>query len=759
LQLYVAFKKELENSPKIVYIEYMGRLLIISNRLPISVTRRADKVNFQASVGGLATGLASFRDSHQSQWIGWPGIAKDKLSPQQQDQIVDRLGEHNCHSVFLSAKDVRNFYYGFCNKTVWPLFHYFPLYTVYEEQYWKAYRNVNNAFCETIIKIAKPRDYIWVHDYQLMLLPELIREKLPDAQIGFFLHIPFPSFELFRLLPWRKEIIKGLLGADLIGFHTYDYMRHFLSSTARIAGAEHSMGSLAVDDRIVRVDAFPMGIDYDRYATAIEKSTVKKRLATVKKKVGDRKIIVSIDRLDYTKGILQRLEAFDLFLSQNPKYKEKVTLILVAVPSRTGVEDYAELRRQLESLVGRINGEHGTLGWVPVWYLYRFLPFEGVTALYNAADVALVTPLRDGMNLIAKEFIATKRDGKGVLILSEMAGAASELGEAITVNSHHKQEIIDAIKEALEMPVKEQIELNRLMQSRLCRYTVTRWANDFLEGLADVKKTQAELSVHKLTKSVREQLVAEYSRSMKRLFLLDYDGTLVGFADRPGKAGPDEKLWYLLQALVAEAQNEVVIISGRDKETLSYWLGDTNSSLIAEHGAWIKAKDKEWEVIEPLRNDWKDTIRPILELYADRTPGSSVEEKDFSLVWHYRKADSELASLRIQELRDAVLNLTENLDIGVFEGSKILEVKNIGISKGHAAERWMAKDKWDFIFVAGDDYTDEDMFSILPESAYSIKVGYGISKARFNLDSVYELRSLLEQLIENEKIRSYHVKT
>jgi len=732
-------------------IESMSRLLIVSNRLPVSVTKRANKLIFQPSVGGLATGLASFCDSHQSQCIGWPGISKDKITKEQKQQIIDNLKEHNCHSVFLSAKDVRNFYYGFCNKTIWPLFHYFPLYTAYEYQYWQAYKNVNSAFCETVTKIAGPDDYIWVHDYQLMLLPQLVRDKLPDAKIGFFLHIPFPSFELFRLLPWRKEILKGLLGADLIGFHTYDYVRHFLSSSARIAGVEHSMGALVVDDRIVKVDAFPMGIDYERYATAVKDPTVKKRLSTVKNKVGKRKIIISIDRLDYTKGIIQRLEAFDLFLAQNPEYKEKVTLILVAVPSRIGVEDYAELRRQLEGLVGRINGEHGCLGWVPVWYLYRFLPFERIAALYNAADVALVTPLRDGMNLIAKEFVATKTDGRGVLILSEMAGAASELGEAIAVNAHNKQEIIDAIKEALEMPVEEQVERNRLMQGRLCRYTVKRWADDFLEALSDVKKAQVKLSVRQLAESIREKIINEYNASSKRLFLLDYDGTLVGFADRPEKARPDEELMSLLQTLAADAKNEVVIISGRDRATLSFWLGNIRSSLIAEHGAWIKAKNDEWQVIKPLRNDWKDTIRPILELYADRTPGSSVEEKDFSLVWHYRKTDSELASLRIQELRDAVLNLTENLDIGVFEGSKILEVKNIAISKGHAAEQWLAKGKWDFILAAGDDYTDEDMFSILPEHAYSIKVGYGISKARFNLDSVYGLRNLLEKMVEQKR--------
>jgi len=726
----------------------MGRLLIVSNRLPVSVVKRVNDLHFQPSAGGLATGLSSCGKSHQSRWIGWPGIAADRISQREKRQISNALKKQNCHCVFLSAKDMQNFYHGFCNKTVWPLFHYFPLYTVYEDQYWQAYKKVNKAFCDAVVKIAESDDYIWIHDYHLMLLPELVRNKLPKAQIGFFLHIPFPSFEMFRLLPWRKELLKGLLGSDLIGFHTYDYMRHFLSSTARIAATEHSMGELVIGNRVVKVDAFPMGIDYDRYAGAADDPKVKKIRTTTRKKVGDRKIIISIDRLDYTKGIIQRLEAFDLFLSQNPKYKEKVTLILVAVPSRTGVEDYRELRKQLEWLVGRVNGERGTIGWVPVWYLYCFLPFEKLIALYSAADVALVTPLRDGMNLIAKEFVATKTDGKGVLILSEMAGAASELGEAIIVNANNKQEIVDAIKEALEMPIEEQTERNRLMQGRLARYTVTRWANDFLETLSGVKKSQKELSVHKLAKPIREKLVSGYDRSSKRLFLLDYDGTLVGFAGKPEKAGPDKELWSLLKALASEPKNKVVIISGRDKETLNYWLGNTDASLIAEHGAWIKEKGDDWQVIEPLLNDWKDTIRPILELYADRTPGSSVEEKDFSLVWHYRRADSELASLRLQELRDAVLNFTENLDIGVFEGSKILEVKNIGISKGHAAERWLAKNKWDFILAAGDDYTDEDMFSILPETAYSMKIGHGISKARFNVESVYELRLLLEELVK-----------
>ena len=406
------------------------------------------------------------------------------------------------------------------------------------------------------------------------------------------------------------------------------------------------------------------------------------------------------------------------------------------------------LRKELEGLIGRVNGEHGSLGWVPVWYLYRSVPFERLVALYNAADIALVTPLRDGMNLIAKEFIATRTDGKGVLILSEMAGAASELGEAVTVNANDKGAIVEAIKESLEMPEGEQVERNRLMQKRLSRYTVSRWAHDFMETLSDIKKTQEELSIHKFTKLVKEKFIGEYKKCSKRLFLLDYDGTLVGFVDRPEKAGPDSEIHSLLQQLSKDVKNEVVIISGRDKESLNHWLGDLNTALVAEHGAWIKEKGGDWDATEPINNDWKDTIRPILEIYTDRTPGSSIEEKDFSLVWHFRKSDSELAYVRRQELKDAILNLTANLDISVFEGSKILEVKNTGISKGHAAKIWLDKLKWDFVLAAGDDYTDEDLFAVLPENTYSIKVGYGLSKARFNLDSVTELRGLLEELIK-----------
>jgi trehalose 6-phosphate synthase/phosphatase len=674
-------------------------------------------------------------------------VTNEKLKAEEKYQITERLAAEDCHPVFLSRRQMEGYYQEFCNKTIWPLFHYFPRRAAYESRFWKTYIQVNKAFCDEVMKITKPGDGIWVHDYQLMLLPQLLRERLPDSEIGFFLHIPWPSSEIFRLLPWREQILNGLLGADLIGFHTYDYVRHFLSSVSRIAGLEHMLGNVGVANRVIKVDAFPMGIDYEKYSRAIDDPGVEREANKIRRRIGERKIILSVDRLDYSKGIIERLEAFDLFLSKNPQYRGAVTLIMVAVPTRTGVEDYRELRSRLEQLVGRINGEYGTMGYIPVWYLYRSLPFAELAALYNVSDVALVTPLRDGMNLIAKEFIAAKADKAGVLVISEMTGAARELGEALVVNSCDKTAIVDAIKQALELPPLEQLERNKVMQERLRRYSVSRWSQDFLRALSDIKRTQEQMSANRLSESMTEKLAEDCRKSNKRLFLLDYDGTLVGFKGKPAEAGPDDEIIALLQRLSRDPKNTVVIISGRDRTTLEDWLGDIGAALVAEHGGWIRREDRKWQNPVPFDMTWKESIRPILELYADRTPGSTVEEKDFSLVWHYRRADPELACVRGQELRVALVNLTENLDVGVFEGDKILEVKSQGVNKGRAAEHWMAERDWDFILAAGDDYTDEEMFSALPNGAYSIKVGFTASNARFNVDSVKEIRLLLKRLL------------
>ncbi|MGC9343384.1 MAG: trehalose-6-phosphate synthase, partial [Bacteroidales bacterium] len=283
----------------------------------------------------------------------------------------------------------------------------------------------------------------------------MIREEYPDVNIGFFLHIPFPSFELFRMLPWRKEILEGMLGADLIGFHSYDYERHFLSSVKRLFGHETYLNQIKLEDRIVKMDAFPMGIDYEKFHMAAvelqntpieEQSEVKKELERYRKNHPGRKLILSIDRLDYSKGIPQRLIAFEHFLIKYPEFREKVTLVMLSVPSRVEVEHYQLMKKEIDELVGRINGEFASINWTPIWYFYRSMPFENLIELYTTADVALITPVRDGMNLVAKEYLATRTDGTGVLILGEMAGAYKELNEALIINPNDKDEIAENIK-------------------------------------------------------------------------------------------------------------------------------------------------------------------------------------------------------------------------------------------------------------------------------------------------------------------------
>ncbi len=727
----------------------MGRkLFFVSNRLPVTLEKKRGSINYKQSIGGLSTGLGSFYRSFNSVWLGWCGIPKENLTAEEKDAVQTTLmNDYRNIPVFLTRSDIKRFYYGFCNKTIWPLFHYFSENTIYDEDLWNTYVRVNEKFCDAVVENAEESDLIWIHDYQLLLLPRFVREKLPQAQIGFFLHIPFPSFEIFRLLPWAGELLEGILGADLIGFHTYDYVRHFLSSVRRLLGYEHTMGQIFAGKRIVQADVFPMGIDYERYAGAHSDNKVQKEITKIKKQIGERKIILSVDRLDYTKGILQRLKSFDYFLKKYPEFHDKVTLILVAVPSRTNVEAYASLKSDLDEIIGGINGRYGSIGWVPVWYLYRGLPFHVLTALYILADVALVTPIRDGMNLVAKEYIATRGDRGGTLILSEMTGAVHEMSESLVVNPNNIEQVAEALKRAVEMPFDEQIKLNAPIQARLQRYNVERWAHDFVDRLNMVYEHQKRLYERRLTDSMKETILQAYENANDRLLLFDYDGTLTPFSTKPENAIPDDEIIDLIRILSESERNEVVIISGRDRDTLYQWFGNLRVGLVAEHGVWVQERMSDWNEIESLRDDWKEEVRPVFELYQDRTPGSFIEEKQYSFVWHYRMSDPDLGAVRVNELKETLLKLTENLDLGILEGNKVIEVKPSNISKGRAALHWLRKKKWDFILALGDDVTDEDTFAVLPQYAYSIKVGLGITQASFNVLDVNEVRMLLSKLI------------
>jgi len=736
----------------------MSKTIIISNRLPLQINIQDNNLEVTPSVGGLATGLKSFHKEGDSIWIGWSGLTQEEIPENLLEEVKEKAREEDCIAVNLTTQEMDGFYYGFSNRTIWPLFHYFMEYTEADKDDWETYRKVNRKYAEEILKHYEEGDQIWVHDYQLLLVPNMIREQQPEAVIGFFNHIPFPSYEVFRTLPWRNEVLEGVLGADLIGFHTYDYERHFLSSVSRILRHQVNFNEITLQDRIVKVDSFPMGIDYAKFENAARKhfkktaeqsTELQRRLDHHANETPDAKLILSIDRLDYTKGIANRLRAFEYFLDNNPEFIEKVRLVMLAVPSRSNVPQYQRLKREIDELVGRINGKFSTVSWTPIWYFYRSMPFENLIDLYASCDIALLTPIRDGMNLVAKEFVATRINQTGVLILSEMAGAAQEMNEALIINPNNFEQISCALKQAINMPVEEQQQRNKVLQKRLKRYSVEKWANDFVEALQNTRRDRDAFKSIKVSTKVSDEIVESFKKAKKRILFLDYDGTLVNFTDKPEKAKPDKALLDLVHQLNQSKNTDVVLISGRDKDTLGTWWQEIPVELISEHGVWMRQKDSEWELSENVNNDWMSAVRPVIETFVDRTPGTFLEDKNYSLAWHYRKADPELGEIRANELSNVLKELISNHGLSVLEGNKVLEIKNSEVNKGKASNKKLVGKDYDFIFAIGDDWTDEYMFRELPENAITIKVGIKKTSARYYVQNTDKVRDLLTLFAEN----------
>jgi len=722
----------------------VNKIIIVSNRLPIKITEDEQGFAIQPSEGGLATGLASIHEQGNNRWIGWPGISIGDR--QKQAYFTSVLSEKRLIPLFLDEDDIKGFYEGFSNEVLWPIFHYFPNFANYDLTNWETYVRVNQKFLALVLQQAEPGDTIWVHDYQLLLLPGMLRHALPDASIGFFQHIPFPSQELFRLIPWRKELLEGMLGADLLGFHTFDDVRHFISSATRLIGTNNNANRLEVDGRSVVVEPFPMGIDSKRFSALPLTAAVKSRMSELRSNFSGQNIVLSIDRLDYSKGILQRLKAFELLLRENPHLHKKVTLYMIVVPSRDAVLHYRELKDQIDRVVGHINAQYGVYDWYPVAYFYHGYPLSEISALYNVADVCLVTPMRDGMNLVSKEYVASRKDESGVLILSEMAGAAKELIDAIIVNPNNVHDIRDALLAALHMPMAEMKKRMKSMQAIVFKFTVQHWANLFMNRLQEIKSEQITTKARLVGASIEEQIVTRYKQADRRLLLLDYDGTLVGFQDDIDKASPDESLYHLLDTLGKDVRNRVVIISGRKHSTLEKWFHDHDYSLVAEHGVWTKEPGSEWQVRSGLSDGWKSEVGPLMEAFADRTPGAFVEEKSFSFAWHYRKVQRDLGALRAHELIDSLRDYSASYGLQLLDGDKVVEIRSAEVNKGRATLDILHAHRYDFMLSIGDDRTDEDTFQVLPADAYSIKVGTAMSAAKFYLKRQADVPGLLQKL-------------
>jgi trehalose 6-phosphate synthase/phosphatase len=718
------------------------KLFIISNRLPIKANRNENnELEFTRSEGGLTTGMDSLTMDVEKHWIGWPGTYTE--SEEEEKLISEHLEKFNFHPVFLSSDQILNYYEGYSNSTLWPLCHYFYTFIEYENLYWNTYKQVNELFARTTLNLIGPDDIVWVQDYQLMLLPQMIRKSVDNVSIGYFHHIPFPSYELFRVLPERAELLEGLLGADLIGFHTHDYMRHFVSAAERVLDIRFRFDQVLLNNRIAYVDAFPMGINFDLYYNAIQQPEVQAKVDAMRETYGKHKLILSVDRLDYSKGIVHRLRGFAQFLENHPEYREKVSLAMIVVPSRDSVDRYASLKTKIDETIGTINGKFSTINWTPVYYFYHGFPFEELVALYHMADIGLVTPLRDGMNLVAKEYLAAKREKAGVLILSEMAGAAIELNEALIINPNNIEEIENAIFTALEMPEEEQMRRLKKMQQSVSRKSVNKWANDFVNELKAINLRNENLNTERIDYQAKIKIQTEYRNSQKRLFILDYDGTLSAFKSRPEDAVPTKETYKLLNKLASDPKNKVVISSGRDRDTLEEWFGSLAIDLAAEHGACYK-EHGVWVDNIGDEKPWDNEIMEIVQNFVDKTPRSKIEEKNTTLVWHYRNVDTWLASLREQQLFEALMIPCARLGLQIMRGNKIIEIKSPIHTKGSEARRLLATQNFDFIMAIGDDTTDEDTFRELPDFAYTIKVGNISEVARYSVKSQSKVLPLLD---------------
>jgi trehalose 6-phosphate synthase/phosphatase len=721
------------------------RVLIVSNRLPVTVQETAAGVEVVPSAGGLASGLRGYYQSASAMWIGWPGPISPSAARAGRRSLEAEFRAHNLKLVELEPCDVEGYYDGFSNAVIWPLFHYLLDRIPLRSQSWDAYRRVNQLFADAVVDELRPGDTVWVHDYHLMLVPGLVREKRPDARIGFFLHIPFPAPEVFRILPWRRELLMGVLGADLVGFHTQSYAGHFASAVRSQCGLDATRDCVRVEGRSVRLGHFPMGPDAEQFERLAHQPAVRDETARIREESRGRFLFLGVDRLDYTKGIPRRLIAYERLLQRDPSLRDKVRLIQLAVPSRSGVREYASFRKQVEELVGRINGALGTLESVPIHYLHQSVTPEQLTALYCAADAMLVTPLRDGMNLVAKEYIAARADEDGVLLLSEFAGAAEELGEAVIINPYDENGMADSMAHAMAMGRPERTARMRALRRRVLSRPVNDWARRFLAAVAEAVEARggrpAVTAPHEI-----EGLMRRVTSAPRVVLALDYDGTLVGLREMPELAMPDAGLLGLLTVLSTTC--DVHLASGRPREVIDGWFGNLPIGLWAEHGLWHRpAPGEEWQRRADVPTDWIPAVRAHMEEFVARAPGARVEEKSASIAWHYRLADPAMSESHAAALRRELERLIAGRPLEVIEGHKVIEVRQAAVDKGSVIREIAARAPEGALVVAiGDDRTDEDMFAALPPGGVAIRVGAGDSAAPYRLDSPTAVRALLGAL-------------
>jgi trehalose 6-phosphate synthase/phosphatase len=725
------------------------RILIVANRLPYGIEKKKNKFKIKQSSGGLVSAVKSISNDKRIVWVGAADFKEDVWIEFQKQNIETDI---EIVPLFLNKKLETLYYNGFANSVLWPLFHYFPSFTEYSPEYYEAYKHVNELFAAKVKSVATSSDIIWIHDYHLMLLPAMLKQSSAALSSNFFLHIPFPTHELLRLMPdhWRNSILKSLLCADVVGFHTEEYVFHFKKSLEFFLGIHSKSDRVAQEGHSTKVSSYPISIDFVQFHSAYDHPEVVHTRTLIRNKYRNRKIVFSLDRLDYSKGVINRLEGYEQLLKTNPSLHGKVALIINVIPSREEINRYAERKHIIEECISRINGVYGNFLWQPIVYQYQHLSFHDLIACYTGCDVALVTPLRDGMNLIAKEFVASRKDQQGCLILSELAGASNELKGALLVNPNDTHAIQAALLKAFKMKPTEQQSRMDDMQKHLIEHDVKFWANTFLQDVHQINSENKQALSHHMTLADKKSLIQAYQRSENRLILLDYDGTLVGFYNEPQDAKPNVHIKNLLCTLASDTRNRVVLISGRDKQTLNNWFGALPIDLVAEHGSHYKKADKTlWKLMNDRPSLWKNKVTPLLQQYTALYPGTFIEEKEHSIAWHYRACQNDkMEEYKINLCRELIL-LNHEKDFEILFGNKVLELRTSNINKGTFVSSLLQKTHSEFVLAIGDDTTDEDMFNVLSEEHhYTIKVGFVPTSAKYNLKEPAAVLAFLNELSE-----------
>lgn len=726
------------------------KLIIVSNRLPLQIHMEDGQWRVLPSGGGLASALGGIKGHLSFDWVGWPGT---EIPKKDQGGVRELLESERYYPVFLTATEIERFYNGFSNRVLWPLFHYLPNRVDFSLRYWDYYQEVNRHFAEQIASLCTDESLVWIHDYHLFLVPALLRAKKPSVKIGFFLHVPFPSSELYRLLPVRKEILQGLLGSDLIGFHSHDYLRHFEMTCLRVLGLESSPEEINYDQRRIHLNVYPIGINPGEFLSTLGSEECSEKQIALQTTYADKKLILGVDRLDYIKGLSLKFKAFEVFLENYPEWRERVVLLQVVVPSRSGVRDYKEMKNELDNWVGRINGRFSTPHHTPISYLAQSISFHELCALYSRADILLVTSIRDGMNLVSLEYSACKKGIGGVLILSEFTGAAHSLSHALLVNPWDTHHVAETIHNALIMDESEQLERAAHHFNYVQRFNSIAWARRFIKDLQGSFEEPSHHALHLGHHYI--PLHRAYMQASERLIFLDYDGTLMAFTPLPDKAAPPPALSSLLTELCRDHKNHVLLVSGRTATQLEEWFEKIpNLGLCAEHGLFLKEPgESNWQPLYQNGKNWMPVVKPILDDYVDRTPGALLEVKTHSIAWHYRRSDEEFGEWQAHELGLHLEQSLANLPVQVLYGNKVIEVRAQGVHKGLAVNHVLAhvNNPHAFTLCFGDDLTDEDMFAALPKESWSCRIGDDRTCAQFFLNSCDQVIDILAELASTKE--------